>query len=240
MTIFHSLVAAAGLVVVSAAMTSATLAAGPDQAAAAAADSKKVSDLLFETKHIVNLPAGTELVYKFVRTPSDESRLGKGYSDNITVKIEEEAKDNKKNVLLQMYTGERARDPHRITDMDGNPILIVYLDNAVAHFREIAGGDRAYLKNMFSSKIGSAAQMSPVKITYKGETVDGQKVTVVPYEKDPARAKMRGYEGAVFTLVVSDKIPGFFAQMTSKIHNSNAESPNLDEVTTLEGVEEIK
>lgn len=239
MTIFHSILAAAGLVAVTAALSTAAVAAGPEQAAAGA-KSQNVSDLLFETKHIVNLPAGTELVYKFVRTPSDESQLGKGYSDNITVKIEAEAKDNKKNVLLQMYTGERARDPHRITDMDGNPILIVYLDNAVAHFREVAGGDRAYLKNMFSSKIGSAAQTTPVKITYKGETVDGQKVTVVPYENDPARAKMRGYEKAVFTLVVSDKVPGFFAQMSSQIHNTNSGAPSLDEVTTLDGVEEVK
>lgn len=232
MPFLTSILAAAGLIAASMAFSAPAMAA-PDK-------ENSASDLLFETKHIVNLPAGTELVYRFERKPSDESRLGAGYADDITVKIESDADNNKKNVRLQIYTGNRARDPHRITDMDGNPILIVYLDNAVAHFRQVAGGDRAYLKNMFSSKIASAAEVSPVKIKFNGEIVDGKKVTVSPYKNDPSRAKMRGYEGATFSLVVSDDVPGFFAQMTSTIHNANKEGPHLDEITTLKGVEEVK
>lgn len=198
------------------------------------------TDMLFEQKHIVGISPGTELVYKFERKPSDEKMLGKGFSDDIKVKIESDAPDGKKNVLLQIYTGERARDPNRITGMDGNPMLIVYLDNAVAHFKDLAGGDRAYLKNMFSANIGKEGKLEPATITYKGEQVAGYRMSVTPYANDAARSKMRGFEGATFSIFLSDKIPGYFAKMVSSFTNSNKDSPTLEEITTLDGVGDVK
>jgi hypothetical protein len=208
--------------------------------AVAAPDQKSIPELIFDTKHIAGLPAGTELNYTFERKPSDETRLGAAFKDSITVKVESEAPDNKKNVMLQIYTGERARDPHRITDMDGNPMLVVYLDNAVAHFRDLGGGDRDYLKNTFKRHFIETAKLDTAKIKYKGDEFDGYKVTLSPYANDPARRKMRGYEGATFSIYVSEKIPGFFAKMVSNYTNSNKDSPTLEETTTLDGVEEAK
>lgn len=208
--------------------------------AAAAADTPKAVDLLFEGKHIAQLPAGTELVYKFERKPSDEKQLGEGFSDNIKMKIEGEGAPGKKNVVLEIYSGERAREPHHSTDLDGNPILLVYLDTALGHFRQLAGGDQAYLKNAFSQSFAKDANVTPVKVSYKGADVDGYRVTVTPYAKDPNRSKMKGWQVAEFSLVLSDQVPGKFAQMVSKFNNSDAASPTLVESTTLDGVSEVK
>lgn len=207
---------------------------------AARSETPSAVDMLFEQKHIAGVSPGTELVYKFERKPSNEAVLGKAFSDDIKVKIESDSPDGKKNVVLQIYTGERARDPHRITGMDGNPMLVVYLDNAVAHFRDLAGGDRAYLKNKFSSDIGKSGKLEPATITYKGEQIAGYRLSVTPYLNDPARLKMRGYEGATFSIVLSDKIPGYFAKMVSSYTNTNKDGPTLEETTTLDGVGEVK
>jgi hypothetical protein len=124
--------------------------------------------------------------------------------------------------------------------MDGNPMLIVFLDNAVSHFRLLAGGDSAYLKNMFSKNLGDGATIAPVAITYKGQQVDGYRVTATPYANDPAKGKMNGFEGATFTIALSDKIPGYFAKMVSEYTNTNKNSATLEETTTLEGVGDVK
>ena len=110
-------------------------------ATSAAAEAPKPTDVLFQQPHIASIAAGTELVYKFVRKPSNEKILGAGFTDNIVVKVESDGAPGKKNVLVQMYSGDRAREPQRITDMEGNPMLVVYLDGAVSHFRQLAGGD---------------------------------------------------------------------------------------------------
>jgi hypothetical protein len=209
-------------------------------AVTAAGETPKPSDILFNRPHIASVAPGTELVYKFERKPSDPKVLGEGFTDDIKVKVESDGAPGKKNVLIEMYSGDRARDPQRITDMDGNPMLIVYLDSAVSHFRLLAGGDGAYLKGMFSKNLGDGATIAPVTIIYKGQPVDGYRVTSTPYANDPAKAKMNGFEGATFTIALSDKIPGYFAKMVSEYTNTDKNSPTLEETTTLEGVGEVK
>lgn len=216
------------------------VAAGAAFATEAAPAADKFVGEMFNKPHIADVAAGTELVYKFERKPSDEKLLGLGFSDNIKVNVEKEASAGKKSVLLQIYSGDRARDPHRINEMDGNPLLVVYLDNAVAHFRELAGGDRDYLKNTFKKKMSDGSKVEPVTIDYKGEKLAGYRLVLTPYASDPARAKMRGYEGATFSIAMSDKIPGYFAQMVSMFSNANKGAPTLEERTTLDGVGEVK
>ncbi len=210
-------------------------------ATAAADATPKATDLLFEGKHIASISPGTELLYKFVRKPSNEQVLGPGYTDDIKVKVESDGAPGKKNVLVEMFTGERAKDPNRITDMDGNPMLVVYLDTALGHFRLLAGGDPAYLKNKFSSSFTKPdAKVEPIKISYKGGDVDGYRVTVSPFASDPARSKMRGFETSTFSISLSDKIPGHFAQMIANYTNSQKDAPTLEERMTLDGVGDVK
>lgn len=208
-------------------------------AGAAANDAPKAVDLLFEAKHIAEVPAGTELKYNFDRKPSDEKLLGAGYSDSIKLKIDGDGAPGKKNVTVEIFTGERAREPNHTTDLDGNPMLLVYLDTALGHFRQLAGGDYSYLKHKFSKSFEDA-KVKPVKVSYKGADVDGYSVTVQPFAADPSKNKMRGFEVSEFTIVVSDKVPGQFAQMVSRFNNSDKGAPTLEERTTLDGVSEVK
>lgn len=207
---------------------------------AGASDTPKPTDILFNRPHISKIAAGTVLDYKFMRKPSNEQVLGAGYTDDITVTIESDASEGKKNVLVQMFTGDRARDPQRITGMDGNPMMVVSLDSAVAHFRQLAGGDAAYLKNTFSRYLAAKATIAPVKILYKGEEVDGYQITATPYADDPAKSKMGGYENATFKIALSEKIPGYMARMVADFSNADKAAPTLLETTTLEGVGDVK
>lgn len=210
-------------------------------ASAGAADSvPKLTDLLFNRPHIAEIAAGTILTYKFERKPSNEKMLGEGFTDNITVKIESDGKPGKKNVRVQIYSGDRAREPQLINNMDANPMLVVFLDTAVAHYRMVAGGDGAYLKGMFSRYLAKHGTITPAKITYKGQEVDGYQIKAVPYAEDAARAKMNGYENSEFTLALSEKIPGYFAQMISTYKSTDSAAPSLIETTTLDGVESVK
>lgn len=209
-------------------------------AIAASEDAKKATTLLFETPHIASVAPGTKFVYKNERVPSNEQLLGKGFVDDITVAIESDGAPGKKNVVVNLYSGERAREPQHITDMDGNPMLVVFLDNALGRFQQLAGGNRNYLKNKISRSIGDDATLTAVKISYNGADVDGYRVFVKPFANDPSRAKMRGFEDAELSLIISDKIPGFFAKMIANFANTQKDAATLVDTITLTGVGEIK
>jgi hypothetical protein len=207
---------------------------------AASEDIQKIQEILFDAKHVVSLPNGTELTYKFERLPSDEKLLGLGFTDDYKMMIKGDGVAGKKNVLVNVFSGERAREPQDLKDIDGNPMLLAYLDTAVGHFSLLAGGDRFYFQSKFRKSMKEIAKLAPVKISYKGLDVDGYRVSIAPFADDPVRAKMRGYETAEFSIVLSDKIPGHFAQMISNFTNTQKDAPTLIEKTTLDGVGEVK
>jgi hypothetical protein len=203
---------------------------------AAAVEVPKATDVLFESKHLANLNKGDEVTYRFQRTVSDEKLLGMPFSDDIKVAVVQAVAENGlRDVTLQVFTGERAREPITETQRTGNPLLVFYLDRAVSNYSLIAGGGRPYLKNRFARSL-QEAKVEPVKIAYNGGEVDGYRVTVAPYAGDPNAAKMQGYEGSLFTLLVSEAVPGQHAEMVSSYSSTIAGAPHLEERITLAGV----
>lgn len=202
----------------------------------AAPEVPKATDVLFESKHLSNLNKGDEVSYRFQRTVSDEKLLGMPFSDDIKLAVVQAVPENgSRDVTVQVFTGERARDPVSETQRTGNPLLVFYLDRAVSNFSLIAGGNRPYLKNKFAMALKDA-KVEPVKIAYNGTQVEGYRVTVTPYAGDPNAAKMQGYEGSQFTLLVSEAVPGQLAEMMASYSSTIPGAPRLEERITLTGV----
>ena len=85
-------------------------AADAPKAADAATGQPKATDLIFERKHLAKTEAGKQIDYKFKRTASDEKILGQSFNDDITLKVTGDKPDGNKDLTLQIYTGDRARD----------------------------------------------------------------------------------------------------------------------------------
>ena len=197
-------------------------------------------DILFEKKHLANVGAGTELVYKFNRTVSKPELLGPSFADEIKVDVKKVAANGTREVLVKVFTGDRARDPQPIDDLTVNPILVVYLDRAIASFISVAGGKPPYLKAKFRSGLSERSTVEPVKIKFGDTTVDGARVNLQPYAGDLNASKMRGFENSRFSIVVSDAIPGHFVELVAAYDNADKDAPTFEEHTQLAGTEVLK
>lgn len=206
--------------------------------AAAAADPAKPSavDVLFESKHLANLPQGQETKYHFQRTVSDQKMLGAPISDDISLAISKVNPDGTREVTMKVFTGDRARDPDVVPDLTGNPVLVFFLDRAVNNFSSLAGGNRNYLKGKFREGLREKSKIEPAKLDYNGKKVDGWRVTVVPYDNDPNALRMLGYEGAEFTFLVSDSLPGQIGELVAHYESGIKDAPKLEERITLAGL----
>jgi hypothetical protein len=203
----------------------------------ALADAVKQSavDLLFETKHLELVGKGAEVAYRIQRTVSDTKMLGEPFSDDIKVGVNAVDAAGKREVVIKMFSGDRARDPRVETDMTGNPILVFFLDRSVMNFALVGGGNRNYLKQQFRDALRDKADVQKVKIEYGGKSVDGYRIVVTPYANDKNATRMLGYEGARFSFVVSDAVPGYFVDLLSTFDNAAKEAPRFEERITLVG-----
>lgn len=208
-------------------------------AAALAAAELKATPIIFDAAHLQNTHQGDELVYNFSRSVSDEKQVGQAFKDTITLKVADQ-QDGKKALDLQIYTGDRARDLQKMTDMTINPLFIVAMQQAVSSFRAVGGGDFSYLKNRFTKNLDEKASVDACKIDYKGETVDAYCITFEPFKGDPNSGRMRGYDASTFKFIISPKVPGEFIETVSLIKSSTDGNANFEERTTLDGFGGVK
>ncbi len=197
-------------------------------------------DALFETKHMANCSQGQDLAYHFQRAVSRPELLGQPFSDDIHLAVKAVNADGSRNLVMSVFTGERARDPLPVPDMTGNPLLVLFLDRAVNNYHSLAGGAQPYIKQQFRAALRDKAKVEPVKLDYQGKTVDAFRISVVPFLGDPNASKMSGYEGSEISFVVSSAVPGQFAMMVSKYESGLKDSPKLEESMTLAGVGDVK
>lgn len=208
--------------------------------AATQKDLPKPAEVMFDRPHLKQVKSGDTLTYTLKREVSDTKLVAPGFTDTITVKINSVDAEERKDLTVNVFTGERARDPRDISGMTGNPVLVFYLDRAVFGYASVAGGKRAYLKNRFRIELRDTARIDPVKIKYKSGTVDGYRIKVIPYALDGNKAKMRGYTDSSFEIFLSDAIPGHFAEFRTDIKSTVEGSPSFVETLTLDGVEGIE
>jgi hypothetical protein len=196
----------------------------------------KATDLIFEHKHVVKLEPGKQVDYKFNRTVTDPKILGQAFSDDITLKVVADKEDGKKDLDLQIYTGERARDLQKLEKYSINPVFAVYFAQAVNTFNQLAGGQLNYLQRVFSDG-WTKAKVEPIKVDYNGKKIDAYRISMTPYAGDKYETKMQGWEGAKYDVIVSDQVPGEIVDLLATYHNRYPPATlKLTERITLAGV----
>lgn len=204
--------------------------------AGAAADTSKSAQLIFDPPHLELVQKGNEVTYRFERKVSDEKQAGPAYTDEIRVGVFKVTADGKRDVSLQVFSGDRARAPWSETGMTGNPLLLWFLDECVNQYRAVAGGDRDFLKNNFKVALRDKSTFEDVKAQYDGKTVDAVRVSVVPYVDNKDAKKMRGFEKSKFSILLSSAVPGYFLEMTSDYQSTVPGSPVVSEKINLVGI----
>lgn len=206
-------------------------------AAAVAAETPSIMDALFNKSHLSNLAKGDTVTYNFNRESSEPKLMGINFSDTISLNVREVTDDGKRTVATRIFTGERDRGDRVIDGMTGNPVLVFFLDRAVSNFASLAGGSQAYHKNRFRIAMRTKGGLNPEKFEYNGKTVEGYRLAIRPFTGDVKNnEKMRGYENAHFEFLMSDDVPGYFAQFTSHYSSPLDGSPTLNESISADGV----
>ncbi len=211
----------------------------------AAADAEEVEQsaqqLIFESPHLDLVGKGREITYRYEHQVSDETRLGKPYSDDIRLSVTKVDAEGKRDVKMQVFFKELARNPWSETGLTLNPILIWFLNNCVNQFSSIsASGQFADLKNRFKQGFYEDAKLEKIKAAFDGKDIDALKLTIMPYARASNARKMDGYERSTFVVVFSPAIPGYFLELTANIESRKQNYPKMTEKVSLVKVGEAQ
>ncbi|MGE5265884.1 MAG: hypothetical protein ACM3L9_00820 [Deltaproteobacteria bacterium] len=205
----------------------------PFVSVSARAESPAPVDAIFNARHLDLVNKGSNVLYKFDHKVSDEKLLGQGFSDDIKINVTDVTADGSRVLDVTVFTGDRQRPVQNYDGLSINPVFVWFLDKAVENLRIVAGGKQPYLKGRMRDAFLDKAKIEPVKFNYAGKEVEGFKVTMVPFENDPNKHKMQGFEKSSFSFTFSKDVPGYFYELDSDIFSSQAGTASMKDRIVL-------
>jgi hypothetical protein len=176
------------------------------------------ADMLFNTPHLAGVSAGSALVYDHVRHSDPALGIGPDFDQAIAVRMGEGAAES--FTLNAEGTTPRTFDVN--DGVPGNPLLMVFLENALRSVSQATGGSPFYLRNrMREALAGSLVEE------------DGA-LTMQPFLNDENREKLGVFADMALRFEVSETTPGMLVSMVAQA--GPAEAPVYKEEIRYEAV----
>ena len=200
----------------------------------ARADSDPISPaetLLFMTSHLKQLPTPNRLHYAFLKSGT----LEKGFADTIDIDVTGAADGSKKGVA-RFFSGTRKIEYPEVEHAEGNPVLLFYLEREIHEMARLTGGQANYFRKRIRLALAQTARIKPIDISFGGQTIGAQQITISPYADDPNRSKFERLAAKQYVFTLSDKIPGSVYQVRGLVPPAGeaAKDPVIDETLTLQ------
>ncbi|WP_428925639.1 hypothetical protein [Marinibacterium sp. SX1] len=165
-------------------------------------------DLLFGTAHMAALPPGAPLDYtvRALRTDSTsgETRATTGH---IALATAPGADDRRRDVEAVLTRDGTSRSLPPFQSVEGNPVLIIFLEQVLQDLSRDTGGSSFYLRNRMRDGMARGMQVET--------RPDGTRLVMRPLAGDPNTAALGDYTNLEISLLLDDSLPGMFARLSA-------------------------
>jgi hypothetical protein len=168
--------------------------------------------ILFQADHLQNVAGPQALRYRYLR----KDQAGTGFSDQVQVDVGARGNDGAA-ASVRFLTGERQLALPAVDGAHGNPVLLGFLERDIGEMSRMTGGKANYFRKRIRIAFAEAASVEPVTISFRGQSLQGTKVSIQPYLNDPMQEKMRAYVGKRYVFILGDGIPGAVYQLASVV-----------------------
>ena len=195
-----------------------TPAAAPATAAEAKpaekAGTPTATDLLFDYPQMKNTaPSGT-LTYDYLRRSGiSKGPFGAPLQDKVTLTVDPGKKPETRDIKVEMFSGLNRRPAGPFEDMEGNPIVSLFLENHLQALARVLEANPRYLKLAIRRGLRDRAEVTPTKVMVGGKEVEGWRIVTRPFVGDPMSERMRGMDDLTYTFVTSSAVPGEIVSM---------------------------
>lgn len=194
--------------------------------AALAEDGRTLSQAqiaLFESNHLKEISHPVVLDYSFHHRGS-----GGDFDDKISAEIRTVHQDGRKDVRVDFLSGAHRIDYPLMTNFNGNPLLMVFLDHDVAEMHQATGGSTLYFRNRIRQAFVDRAEVHPTEITIDGAKHSATEIDLAPFRQDPNLQRFPGFADKNYRFILSDAVPGTIYEISTSVPHLDA-SPGLFE-----------
>lgn len=161
--------------------------------------------LLFNSPHLMNTKDGQSINYAY-HSNMDENKI---VDDVVTLNITAEVDEERRDVEIDFLTDERHLILPPFPAYRGNPVLMAMLEHVVREVGEDTGGGALYFRNRIRDELASEnVSVKEQEISVNENKIDATVLQFQPFQKDKMISSDSIYADAVFTITLSDTVPG--------------------------------
>lgn len=185
-------------------------------------------DLVFHAPYLSKIDDGATLSYHYVRSAGD-AKLEPSFEDDIQLKIAPDGQQ--RAVLIELFSGKRATTMGPVGRV-GNPVVIAVLERDVKEMQKVLGGSPFYIRNRIREALVNGSP-EPTKVSFEGQTVDGWKMVLKPFQNDANRAKLRDFAELTYEITFAEGVPGGLYALKAVTPRQDGQGALLVEELTL-------
>ncbi len=186
--------------------------AGPPAIAADSSEFTVAEKQLFVTPHLAGLVPPTRLQYLVSRRGS----LQKPFDDHATLTL---SRENGGIISRVSYlSGPEKLELPPFPGMEGNPVLLHFLEREIREMRRLTGGSVNYYRKRIRMALATDPQVENIRIEHQGRTLAATRIRISPYLDDPARSRYEKFATRHYAMVLSQEIPGGIVSLHSELH----------------------
>jgi hypothetical protein len=177
---------------------------------------------VFLDDHLKNIKQSSVLTYRLHQVGKPEET----YDDSAKVSIKAATSKTSKQVDVDYLSGTNKVALPDISDAQGNPVILYFLEKDVRDMHRIVGGQEAYFRKRIRLALADTAEVHPVTVTYNGHAFAGSEVRIFPYANDPLRQRFGDYYKKSYVFTISDQVPGGVYQIRTQVDNPKIIAPD--------------
>lgn len=200
--------------------------------ATAAADT--VAAAVFEPGRFAGITSPVVLRYRFemrgqgIETPKPSP---------VRVEVRSVAPDGGKEVWLDLFEGPQQRHFGPVAAREQNPLVITFLQMDVNEMGRLTGGASGYFQQQIRRAFNDPAETEAVTIELDGRSLPATRLTLRPFQNDPAIDRFPAFRAKAYVFTVADGIPGGVWQLVARVPDPADGRLILEKSLTFEGVE---
>ena len=170
-----------------------------------------------------------------------EGSLEEGFEDEVKLNVHQLHEDGTRSVHLEYLTGvNRQKLPYTENSrhVRGNPIMGMYMQSSVHEMERLTEGGWRYFQRLIKQAFADTDETLDVDISYAGESVPAQRITIWPFRDDPKRVRYETLADRRYEFTFSDTVPGHLYSITSVVPDAKGgDTPLLTETLMFDSLQ---
>lgn len=182
--------------------------------AASAADPSQFSEAerqLFVRPHLAAVALPARLHYRYQRSGDLEPEV----TDHAVLSIA--TKFGARTADVEYLSAERKLELPPTTDVEGNPIILHFLEREVRELKRLTGGSIGFYRSRIRKALAGDASVRQVEVDHDGRMLKAVEIRIEPFVNDPARSRFEEFADRYYVMVLSPDIPGEVYQLKAAL-----------------------